>query len=433
MRYAVLISMMCAFGAGLIGCGGSGGSDPATARKGIAAVHLAAGEGQSATVGSELPDPLVAQLLDAFGEPLAGQVVNFRVTTGGGSVFAGAAISDADGLVRERWTLGTGAGPQQVEVRAIDSQGAAVTYAAFDAVAVAGPAVAVSIVSGHGQTAAQLQPLPLRVQAAIRDRYGNAVAGTLVSFDAGAGTASPAAVESDVLGEASTQWTLGTALGAQTLIASVAGGHAVAFGADATQAAPTAPVSVQMISGDAQTLAQHTLLVNALTVKLVDVLGNGVPGAGVDFAAAGESGYVRPVTVATNAAGFATWLGYVHTSGAQEVRASVAGLPPVTFSLQVTPAGHPFDGLYFGAYRLVDDTMQPPNLPPQVAFSEATGSLFFLFHASIDFRDFYRGTLVMDAGGRVSGSGTIEQSVRGSPLTVTGTWSCGNPTGSCRE
>jgi len=436
MRYAVLISMMCALGAGLLGCGGGGsGGDTGTERKQIASVRLAAGDGQSATVGTELPNPLVAQLLDSSGQPIAGQVVNFRVTTGGGSVFAGAASSDAGGIVRERWTLGTGAGPQRVEVRAIDSQGTAVTYAAFDAIAVPGPAVAVTIVAGHGQTAAQLQPLPLPVKAAISDRYGNAVVGTLVSFDAGAGTASPALVLSDALGEASTQWTLGPALGTQTLIASVAGGHAVAFGADATQAAPSAPVAMQLVSGDAQTLAQHTKLAADLTVKVIDVLGNGVPGETVEFAAAPGSGYVRPVTAVTNAAGFAGWRGYVHMSGTQQVVALFAGLPSVTFSLQVTPAGHPFDGVYFGATQLVNDTILIANLPPQVgAFSEATGSLFFLQHPALDFRDFQRGTLVMDASGRVSGSGTIEQSVRGGPFTVTGTWSCGIPTnGSCRE
>ena len=49
-------------------------------------------------------------MLDDDGESVHGQVVNFRVTAGRGSVFAGVAVTDADGYARERWTLGTVAG-----------------------------------------------------------------------------------------------------------------------------------------------------------------------------------------------------------------------------------------------------------------------------------------------------------------------------------
>src|SRR5439155_574668 len=70
---------------------------------------------------------------DSRGHAVKGQIVNFVVVSGGGSVFAGAAISGGDGIVQERWTLGL-SGPQQVEARAVDNgTGAKLTFAIFTA------------------------------------------------------------------------------------------------------------------------------------------------------------------------------------------------------------------------------------------------------------------------------------------------------------
>lgn len=78
------------------------------------------GNDQRGLVGTELPDPLVVQVLDATGRPVARQPVNFVVTQGGGSVYVGMAITDAKGLAREWWTLGPAAGTNAIEVRALD-------------------------------------------------------------------------------------------------------------------------------------------------------------------------------------------------------------------------------------------------------------------------------------------------------------------------
>lgn len=442
MRHAVPIWMLCALIAGLAACGGGSGHGPSedVTRNQLATARLSAGNNQSATVGTDLPNPLVAQLLNAWAEPIAGQVVNFRVTLGGGSVFAGAAASDADGFVRERWTLGTVSGPQRIEVRSVDPQGAGVAYATFEAVAVADVAVKVDIAAGNGQTAAQLQTLPAFVKAVLHDRYGNPVAGTPVSFNAAAGSVSPSIVLSDVLGEASAQWTLGSAIGSQQLVASVPSGQAASFYATAVQAPPGMPVSLQMISGDAQTIAQHFAVPAPLIVKVLDALGNGVPGVMVDFAAAPGSYYIKQLAVETNSFGVASRSPYVHAAGAQQVRASVAGLPPVDFSVNVAAAGRPFDGVYFVETRLAGDTVFVPYRFDQVgAFNEATGSILFTSRGGTtpdgtsDNTFYVRGTLTLDASSRVTGSGTYEQSFRMGPLFVTGTWNCGIPTGSCRE
>lgn len=102
---------------------------------------IVSGDQQQATVGAEFPSPLV-KVVDANGDAIQSQTVNFGVTAGGGSVFAGASTTNANGAAQERWTLGTVARQDQtVEVPAVDnSTGQALVFATFHATAVAGPA-----------------------------------------------------------------------------------------------------------------------------------------------------------------------------------------------------------------------------------------------------------------------------------------------------
>ena len=65
-------------------------------------LSVVSGDNQTAPPGTELPNPLVARVEDSHGHAVNDQVVNFRVVSGGGSVFAGVAISGRDGLVQER-------------------------------------------------------------------------------------------------------------------------------------------------------------------------------------------------------------------------------------------------------------------------------------------------------------------------------------------
>ena len=95
---------------------------------------VVSGNGQSAPAGTELSQPLVAEVT-ANGVPLADVVVNFRVVSGGGRAFAGVARTDAQGRARDFWTLGPVAGaPQLLEVRAVRA-GQKQVYASFTATA----------------------------------------------------------------------------------------------------------------------------------------------------------------------------------------------------------------------------------------------------------------------------------------------------------
>jgi len=76
------------------------------------------GEGQTGVVGSTLPQPIAVQVTGVW--PVNGQIVNFVVTSGGGSVFANVLMTwrpstgpwaGLDGIGQNNWTLGPTAGP----------------------------------------------------------------------------------------------------------------------------------------------------------------------------------------------------------------------------------------------------------------------------------------------------------------------------------
>jgi hypothetical protein len=98
------------------------GEPAAPAGKFNQAVSLAvlSGANQSAPEFTELPEPIVVQILNAKGKPVVGQLVNFRAVQGGGSVYAGAAFTDNLGIARDWWTIGGAFSRNLLEARAVD-------------------------------------------------------------------------------------------------------------------------------------------------------------------------------------------------------------------------------------------------------------------------------------------------------------------------
>lgn len=84
----------------------------ATATAGAAAgVTFVAGSGQQGTRGSELPLPLVALVMDAYGNVRGGVTVAFQVS-GDGAASPPSGVSDPTGRVSVRWRLGAQLGRQ---------------------------------------------------------------------------------------------------------------------------------------------------------------------------------------------------------------------------------------------------------------------------------------------------------------------------------
>jgi len=69
------------------------------------------GDGQSGAPLTVLPDSLVVRVGDAHGNPVPGVAVSWALTGGGGMLSPGSVVTDASGLARTAWTMGSTVGP----------------------------------------------------------------------------------------------------------------------------------------------------------------------------------------------------------------------------------------------------------------------------------------------------------------------------------
>lgn len=195
------------------------------------------GNGQSATIGTALAMPLQARVHDRLGSPMAGQSVSFVVTSGSGSVGTPTSTTAADGIVSTTWILGTNTSvPQLVSV----SVTGASVFSTFSATALAGPATTFDFAptaAGNGQSAPFGTAVPVPPAVKLSDALGNGVAGASVTFavTGGGGSVTGGTATTNAGGIATVgSWTLGPAVGPNTLQATVAGLPAVNFTATAT-------------------------------------------------------------------------------------------------------------------------------------------------------------------------------------------------------
>ena len=198
----------------------------APADLGTLAFLIVSGNGQSGVVGTELTQPLVVKATKSNGQALAGVTVTFRVTSGGGSVFAGAATTGSNGIAQDYWTLGTSTAElQQLEVRAVLSTGQKQVYGVFTATPLVGPAAQLVIQAGDGQTASA-SSVPIAPAVLLSDQYGNPLSGLGVTFAvaSGGGTVSGGNATTNASGIATVgSWTLGPVPGSNTLTANASG------------------------------------------------------------------------------------------------------------------------------------------------------------------------------------------------------------------
>lgn len=206
----------------LLGGSCDGSTDPGDV--GVPAeLLIVGGDDQTAVVGRELADPLVVRVEDPNDRPVPGQAVNFVVTAGNGSVFAGTSLTSEAGEARERWILGTStADSQRVEVRAVDNQtGAKLVSATFDAIALPDDPDSLVAVAGDEQEGTVGTPLPDSLAVRVLDRYGNPVPAVDVIWTTNAegGQLNPDSSTTNDGGVAYTSWRLGSNAGKQTVSA----------------------------------------------------------------------------------------------------------------------------------------------------------------------------------------------------------------------
>ncbi len=188
------------------------------------AVKVFSGNNQSGSIGGTLPQPLVAQLLNAAGLPVPNTPVVFRVIAQDGTVntspgpgLADIAVNtDAQGLATVLFTLGShsGAGNNLVEASSAGVQATAV----FNASATSTGATLINVDSGNNQSGATGQSLPLPFVAVVTDSGHNRIANVPVTFSVSRGNGvldgqSSVTVTSDSDGRVQTLLTLGPSQG----------------------------------------------------------------------------------------------------------------------------------------------------------------------------------------------------------------------------
>jgi plastocyanin len=89
-------------------------SGPSTSDTIAASIVAVSGDGQSATAGLTLPDPLVVQVQGIGEQPVAGVPVRWTVIQGGGALDSAITRTDDQGHASNSLTLGDSTGPQTV-------------------------------------------------------------------------------------------------------------------------------------------------------------------------------------------------------------------------------------------------------------------------------------------------------------------------------
>ena len=179
------------------------------------------GDGQTGIAGDALGLPIVVEVRDAQGHPVAGTTIAFQAQ-GGGSLAPASAASDPAGRASTTLTTGAVAGILQTVTASIPGTGVSVS---FTASTTAGPAASISPAAGTNQHAAAGSRVPVRPAVSVRDARENPVAGVQVEFEVitGGGSITGASTVTDSDGRAEVgSWTLGSS-GPNVLRAAAAG------------------------------------------------------------------------------------------------------------------------------------------------------------------------------------------------------------------
>lgn len=265
-------------------CGENPGATETVVDEGPVRFVIVSGNNQTGAAGEELPQPMVVQAVSPGGAPVAGRHVGFVVMAGGGEMFVGGGVSDANGIVKDYWTLGRVAvDSQRIEARSVDpATGAKQVFGVFRATSVPGAAagtVPVTVPPSNGWTGVVRSQILDSVRVALVDRFGNRVvqSGVSVQWVASHGgnvTQSSGITTTDAQGFTRTLWRLGSVAGAQTLSTVVGGFPAkVMFHASAV-AGPPALVDIVADSVHMTSFGQVPF-----TITSTDQYGNPVPNA----------------------------------------------------------------------------------------------------------------------------------------------------------
>ena len=238
------------------------------------------GDNQQGLAGEQLAAPFVVSVLDQNSSAIAGTVVTFSVTAGGGTLSSTSVPTDANGRARSTLTLGSEPGTNTVTATV-----AGLEPETFTATAIKQTPHSLEKVSGDSQEGPASTQLAAPFVVSVLDQDGSPLAGVDVTFlvTAGGGLlssttdANPCTIESstssttattDANGQAATRLTLGSDAGTNTVAATVAELESVTF--TATAAEQAMPHSLTKVCGDDQEGTTGILLDEPLVVLVSD-------------------------------------------------------------------------------------------------------------------------------------------------------------------
>ena len=349
------------------------------------------GDGQQGPAGTVLAAPFVVSVLDEDGTAIAGAVVTFSVTAGGGALSSTTATTDANGRARSTLTLGSEPGTNTVVATV-----AGLEPETFTTTAIEQTPHSLEKVSGDSQEGPASTQLAAPFVVSVLDQDDSPLSGVAVTFSVteGGGLLSsttdtnPCTVEpstssttatTDANGQAATRLTLGSDAGTNTVSATVAGLEPVTF--TATAAEQAMPHSLTKVCGEDQEGTADILLDEPFVVLVSDEDGAAIAGVVVSFSVTAGGGTLSAATATTDANGrAATRLTLGSDAGTNTVSATVEGLESGTFTAtgEESPLASLFDAFLGGGKRvaLPDSPQLAQNAPNP--FNSQTVLAYFL-------------------------------------------------------
>ncbi len=196
--------------AAVLACG-----KPVAVEPGPGSISLVQGDQQSAQGGQDLPNPIVIRIMDTDGKPLATYPVGFSVARGGGSVNPASVVTDENGEVKTKWTLG----PAEV-LQTLKASAGALEPLEISAIGLLPSDLIVA--QGNNQFAKVSSALTNQIVIRVVGENNTPMKGVAVAFQVtiGGGLISPSSALTSALGEVQARWTLGPQAGTNTIVVS---------------------------------------------------------------------------------------------------------------------------------------------------------------------------------------------------------------------
>jgi hypothetical protein len=259
---------------------------------------IQAGDGQQATVGTAVPIPPAVILRDQFDNAVSGVAVTFAVLVNNGTVNPTTPVTTgADGIAAvTSWTLGTLAGPNSLSATA-SGGGIIPNPVTFTATGTpAAPSASQSSVSAApSPITASSGASASTITVTVRDAFGNAVSGVLVTLSA-TGTGNTLTPSGTTDGSGQMTGTLSSTVAETKTITAKLG--SVAIASQPTVTVDPADASQLVFTVQPSNVVVGSLL-SSVVVTALDAFGNTATGftGNVQIAIGNDASVVPPATL----------------------------------------------------------------------------------------------------------------------------------------